>query len=67
MENEKARKKEERLKAIPNPPAMTKATDLIEYLALFETTQTRSRRVVHTPLAPPERQTQGGGNELVTG
>ena len=43
-ENEKARKKEERLKAIPNPPAMTKATDLIEYFALFETTQTRKER-----------------------
>ena len=41
--NEKARKKEERLN-IPNPPAMMKATDLIEYLALFETTQTRKER-----------------------
>ena len=43
-ENEVAKKKEERLKAIPNTPAMTKVTDLIEYLALFETTQTRKER-----------------------
>ena len=43
-EYEEARKKEERLKAIPNTPAMTKVTDLVEYLALFETTQTRKER-----------------------
>ena len=44
-QREDARKKDERLKAIPNMVPMTRQTDLLEYLALFETTQKKKERL----------------------
>ena len=48
MVKEAARLKEEHLKAIPNMVPMTRQSDLLEYLTLFETTQVKKERKENT-------------------